>query len=198
MGQILTITGYAEAGRRTLVRHIIKKHPGARLMTSTTTKHPSKRDMKGMYHHVTEVQFTALEWMGSLLWGVLYHGLRDQGSRYGTSREVIDQLLDEEGALGILLPTPEAVVSLRGYLKSKGREDALVPVFLVAPPEDIHRRRLRSREVSEGVITRALHKAKDWHGRALKAKKDGTVPYHFIANDGRVLPTVREVLKLLK
>ncbi len=199
MGKILTITGYAESGRHRLVRRLIREHEGVRLIESVTTRAPSDSDIPGMYRHINELQFTLLEWAGKLLWGVQYRGLRDQWFRFGTPREEIERILKDEDAIGIMLLKPESVEDLWRYLKGIGKVDVLIPVFLVAPPEDIHRRRLRSRGASPATITRALHMAKSWEERARVAKENERgVPFHFIPNDGRISVTARAVNALLE
>lgn len=200
-GKILTITGYADTGRHSLVRRILAEHPNVVLIKSVTTKKPSASDIPGMYEYITEAAFTVLEWTGMLLWGVQYRGLRDRERRYGTLREeskAIDKVLETPGAIGIMMLKPESVSDLSGYLKQKGKEGDLIPLFLVAPPEKIHRRRMMSRNLSEATITRALHKAKEWEKAAQKARDEKKVQYHFIPNDGRISVVASAVNAFLK
>lgn len=201
MGKILTITGYADTGRHSLVRRIIAEHANVTLIRSVTTKKPSDSDLPGMYHYITEAAFTALDWAGLFLWGVQYRGLRDRERRYGTHREAakaIDTVLETPGAIGIMMLKPESVLDLRQYLKCRGQEDAHVPIFLVAPPEHIHRRRMKSRKHTDATVTRALHKAKEWHEAAQKVKDENKVPYHFVPNDGRISVVANAVNAFLK
>ena len=201
MGKILTITGYADTGRHSLVRRIISEHPGARLIKSVTTKRPSMSDLPGMYKYITEAAFTALEWAGLLLWGVVYKGLREHELRYGTTREdakMIDEVIKTDDAIGIMMLKPESVIDLRRYLALKGSEGAHVALFLVAPPEHIHRRRLKSRGLSDETVARALHKAQEWEEAAMKAREEEKVPYHFVPNDGRISVTANAVNAFLK
>lgn len=201
MGKILTITGYADTGRHSLVRRILAEHPSAELIKSVTTKKPSTSDLPGMYQYVTEAAFTVLEWGGKLLWGVMYRGLREHELRYGTLREeaaAIDSVLATDGAIGIMMLKPESVINLRRYLMFKGCADAHIPLFLVAPPEKIHRHRLKSRGLHEATITRVLHKAREWEKAANLAKVENKVPYHFIPNDGRISVVANAVNTYLK
>ena len=92
---------------------------------------------------------------------------------------------------------PEGVVALRQYLRKKALLDVHIAVFLEAPPEDIHRRRLKSRNISTRAMTRALHKAKEWKAAAAVSKKEGLVPYHFIKNDGRISVVANAVNALI-
>ena len=196
MGKILSITGYADTGRHSLVRRLINEHPGAVLIKSVTTKEPSGSDIPGMYEYITEARFTLLEWTGLLLWGVMYKGLRDHERRYGTLRETseeIDKVLETPGAIGITMLKPESVVRLREHLKRKGKEGEHIPLFLVAPPDHIHLRRMKSRDVSAKSMARALHKAKEWEIAARLAKEENKVPYHFVPYDGRISVTAKAV-----
>ena len=197
MGRILTITGYSESGRHSLVERLLREHPTATLIKSVTTRDPSKSDLPGMYKHIEEDVFTVYWRLGTYLWSVAYQGLREQPFRYATEPKYVDRILRDEHAIGIMLLKPEGVIALRQYLRKKGCLDVHTAVFLEAPPDDIHRRRLKSRNISLRAMTRAFHKAKEWKEAAAVSKKEGLVPYHFIKNDGRISVVANAVNALL-
>ncbi len=194
MGKLLVVVGYAESGKRTLVREIIRQHPGAVLVKSTTTRKPREHDLDDHYEHVTMIDFTLKLWSGFFLWHTSHRGHGNIWHRFGTARGAIEEILETDNALGVILLVPEVVVDLAHFLEGKGHAKNFIPIFLRAPEPKEHIRRLKKRHASDAVITRCLNEAKHWQLEADAA----VVDYHYVVNTGKSAEVARCVLRELK
>lgn len=148
-GRLFLITAPSGAGKTSLIRSLLARHPDLSFSISYTTRprRPSEVDGRD-YHFVTAEQFARMEQAGEFLEHACVFG-----NRYGTARRTVEEVLargrdvlleiDWQGAAQVRRLLPEAV-----------------SIFILPPSHTELERRLRSRGTdSEATIARRLGQA---------------------------------------
>ncbi|AVX20313.1 MAG: guanylate kinase [Bacillota bacterium] len=116
-GLLLVISGPSGAGKGTVCRALMARHPEVAYSVSATTRKPRPGEIDGVhYYFVTRERFEEMIAAGELLeWAMVY----ESGNYYGTPRQaVLDNLaagrdvileIDVQGALQIREKFPEAI-----------------------------------------------------------------------------------------
>ncbi|MCX7975413.1 MAG: guanylate kinase [Candidatus Aminicenantes bacterium] len=79
---LIVITGPSGAGKTTLIRRLLEKHPELKFSVSHTTRPPRPGEIDGVdYHFVSEAEFTRLLKKGFFVEWAVVHGFH-----YGTSK----------------------------------------------------------------------------------------------------------------
>jgi guanylate kinase len=150
-GLLLVLSAPSGAGKTTLARRFLARHPDARFSISATTRPPRGAERDGVdYHFVAPARFDELVRAGAFAEWAEVHG-----HRYGTLRSSVDEAL-REGRIAVFDIDVQGGAQLRAAWP---REAATV---LVLPPsmEELARR-LRSRSTdSEEQIARRLAAAR--------------------------------------
>ena len=158
-GQLLVLSAPSGAGKTTLARLFLERHPDATFSVSATTRAPRGAERDGVdYHFVTPERFAELVAEGALAeWAEVF------GRRYGTLRETVQAAL----ARGRIAVFDIDVQGGEQLLAAFPRETTSI---LVLPPslEELERR-LRGRSTDgEEVIARRLAEARAEVARGLR------------------------------
>jgi len=149
-GLAVVVSGPSGAGKTTLIKHLMLRHPRSHFSISATTRAPRGEEVDGVdYRFLARADFLALRDGGGLLEWAEVHG-----EFYGTPRgEVCPYLqdgrhvfldIDVQGALSVKRALPE-----QSWL-----------LFVVPPDMALLAARLRGRGTdSEAVVTRRLANA---------------------------------------
>jgi guanylate kinase len=148
-GKLFVITAPSGAGKSSLIKALLATEPGLKLSTSYTTRAPRPGEQNAReYHFVDEPSFLAMRDRGEFLENALVHG-----NRYGTSRKVISQTLDQGQDLIL-------EIDWQGAAQVRTLYPECVGIFILPPSIAELERRLRERgQDSEVVIQRRLANA---------------------------------------
>ncbi len=186
--KIVTITGASGVGKSTIVKKIMELRPDFKLIVSFTSRVPRPTDLPGEYE--CGVPSTAFEKKSMFLWVLPAHG-----NTYGTLfRSVNKSLSDKTQSMMILIP--EAVEILHNYAESVCR-GSILSFFVLSPPEEELRRRMRLRNEEEDLIKRRIKDCRKWY----EDTKRSYIPYILISNDEPdvgVEEAARKILEYLK
>ena len=157
-GNLFVISGPSGAGKGTICKAFMKKHPEVYLSVSATTREPREEDREGeTYFFLTEEEFRARIGRGEFLEHAVYCG-----NYYGTPRDkVMDQInsgrdvileIESDGAMQVRAHFPEGIF-----------------IFVCPPSMDELRERLvgRGSETPDQIAAR-LEKARLEFARAPK------------------------------
>ncbi len=134
LGAFVIITGPSAAGKSTLVDEMLRRHPSAARLITTTTRAPRPGEVSGRdYHFTTPEDFTARRDRGEFLeWAEVHAHF------YGSSREVLRRLRIDH-------PIVFGVVDVQGTATIKGVLPEARVVFVDAGNIREIRRRLSER-----------------------------------------------------
>jgi guanylate kinase len=146
----LIVTSPSGAGKTTLVRALLARHPEIVQSVSVTTRAPRPGEEDGRdYHFVTHAVFEEMVARGAFAEWAEVHG-----QRYGTSLEKLAELPPR--VKGMVF-----VIDQQGARQFKARVPQAVSVFILPPSLSELERRLRGRGTeSEESIARRLHAAR--------------------------------------
>ena len=167
-GLLLILSAPSGAGKTTLARQFLARHPGARFSISATTRAPRGAERDGVdYHFVSEERFAALEREGAFAESASVHG-----ARYGTLRATVEEAL----AAG---RTEVFDIDVQGGTRLKALYPrAALAVFVLPPSLAELERRLRARSTDgEEVIVRRLAAARS------EIERGAAVYDYFLVND---------------
>ena len=155
-GILIVVSGFAGAGKGTIMNKLIEEYPGYALSVSATSRAPREGEKEGVnYFYKTREEFEEMIKNDELLEHAEY-----VGNYYGTPRAFVEKKLDE--GMNVLLE-----IEIQGAMQiKKAFPDALL-VFIMPPsakilkerltnrgtetPEVIDKRMKRAREESEGI-----------------------------------------------
>lgn len=148
-GQLFVITAPSGAGKTSLTKALLAAEPGLKLSTSYTTRAPRPGERNGReYHFVDEPTFLAMRDRGEFLENALVHG-----NRYGTSKRVIAQTLDQGQDLVL-------EIDWQGAAQVRALYPECIGIFILPPSMEELERRLRGRgQDAEAVIRQRLANA---------------------------------------
>ncbi len=134
-GNLIIVSGPSGAGKSALSSSALTSIPRLKFSISYTTRAPRGTEQNGVeYHFVEKAEFEALIRQSELLeWAEVY------GNLYGTSRKVVDEILDEGD--DVLLD-----VDVQGAFSIRRRRPEAVTVFILPPSFKVLRERLESRK----------------------------------------------------
>jgi guanylate kinase len=150
-GQLLVLSAPSGAGKTTLARRFLERHPDALFSVSATTRAPRGAERDGVdYHFVSADRFSELVAAGAFAEWAEVHG-----QRYGTLRGTVDETL-AAGRIALF----DIDVQGGSQIKSVWPHDATT-VFVLPPSVEELERRLRGRSTdTEDVIRRRLAAAR--------------------------------------
>ncbi len=155
-GILIVVSGFAGAGKGTIMNNLIENYPGYALSVSATSRAPREGEKEGVnYFYKTREEFEEMIKNDELLEHAEY-----VGNYYGTPKAFVEKKLDE--GMNVLLE-----IEIQGAMQiKKAFPDALL-VFIMPPsakilkerltnrgtetPEVIEKRMKRAREESEGI-----------------------------------------------
>ena len=145
-GELFVVAAPSGAGKTSLVRALIERHPEVGVTVSHTTRAPRTREINGLnYHFVTPDVFSAMEDAGKFLESAAVFG-----NRYGTSHAEIERILNigHHIVLEIDWQGAEQVCALR--------PDA-ISIFILPPSVEVLMKRLhgRGQDSQDSINTRS-------------------------------------------
>ncbi len=149
-GKLIIISGFAGAGKGTVVRKLLDMYPDRfRLSVSVTTRRPRPGEKEGVHYFFRSRRaFNRMIRKGELLEYACY-----VGNYYGTPRKYVEEKLDE--GFDVILE-----IEQQGAFKVKKAMPEAVLVFLTPPTIEELERRLRGRGTeTEENIRRRLEQA---------------------------------------
>lgn len=146
---LFVIAAPSGAGKTTLVKAIVARHPELRFSISYTTRKQRPNEQHGRdYFFVDEAEFLRLRERGELLESALVFD-----NYYGTSRSQVEACLAQ--GLDVILE-----IDWQGARQVRGAMPACISIFILPPSRGELERRLRGRKTdSEEVIERRLRDA---------------------------------------
>ena len=166
-GKLFVVTAPSGAGKTSLTKALLAAEPGLKLSTSYTTRAPRAGEREGReYHFVDEPTFLAMRDRGEFLENALVHG-----NRYGTSKRVIAETLEQGQDLVL-------EIDWQGAAQVRALYPECIGIFILPPSMEELERRLRGRaQDAETVIRRRLANAQAEMAHAHEFK------YRIINND---------------
>lgn len=141
-GILMAVSGFSGAGKGTIMKRLLEKHPSYVLSVSATTRKPRQGEQDGVhYFFKTEAEFQQMIEEDAFLEHAGY-----TGHRYGTPKAFVEENL-KQGKDVIL------EIDVQGALKVKENHPELLLIFVTAPSiEEIHSRLEARGSESEEVI----------------------------------------------
>mgnify|MGYP000832609890 CR=1 FL=1 len=166
-GSLTVISGFSGAGKGTIMRELLKKHPEYALSVSVTTRSPRPGEKDGVdYHFLTQQQFDRMVKEDGLL---EHAGYVDHC--YGTPRKYVEEAI--AAGKDVILE-----IEIQGALKVKEKYPDALMLFLVPPDAQTLKERLvgRGTETAD-VIHDRLERA------AQEAQEMGSYEYIIVNDD---------------
>jgi guanylate kinase len=156
---LISLSGAAGVGKTSLARQLLSL-PHFRLLPNHTTRDPRSTDLPDEYIYVKDDEFDAGSTAGEYLWTVSIHG-----NRYATSLRFVADALAKGGATRwLMLLTPDRVKTLHDFLGTGAT--TIQSFFVLAPSENILRKRLLQRGEDESSVERRISDCTDWNESA--------------------------------
>ncbi len=179
---VFVVTGTSGAGKGTIERELLARHPELELAISATTRDRRDGEQDGReYWFISDEEFDRRLAAGDFLEHIVF----DWGQRSGTLRSEIDRILDA-GRIPLLDLETEGALRL-----ARTHGVGAVTVFVKAPSFEENERRLRERATeSEGEIEERLELAR----RQLEQEQ---LFDHVISNDEleRAVDELQEIVR---
>ena len=183
---ILTLTGASGAGKTTIAKELLNKLPiDAQMVPSYTIRKyrkPRPTDLPGEYKHISQFKFWLLKTTGAFLWTVYPHG-----NSYGTTKHWVAKALRDDNTIYIMILTPDAVIRLNDFA-GKMSPDRIFSFYVLSPPEEVLRERLRARGDKEDEIQKRIADCIKWNSEA----KISGISYEFVTNNGTIESVTEE------
>ncbi|SHF31618.1 MULTISPECIES: guanylate kinase [Caloramator] len=144
-GLLIVISGPSGAGKGTICRALLEKHPEIKLSVSCTTRSPRQNEVEGInYYFISKDKFKQMIDKDEFL---EYAEVYD--NYYGTPRENVERILNEGN--DIILE-----IDIQGALKVKEKYPEGVFVFIMPPSMEELKNRIKKRgsETEESLLKR--------------------------------------------
>ena len=148
-GILTVVSGFAGAGKGTIMNKLLESYPGYALSVSATSRNPREGEKEGVnYFFKTREEFEEMIRKGELLEHAEY-----VGNYYGTPKAFVEQKLNE--GKNVLLE-----IEIQGAMQiKKAFPDALL-VFIMPPSAEILKERLTNRGTeTEEIIKKRMQRA---------------------------------------
>ena len=144
-GSLFVISGPAGAGKGTIVKNLLEKHPDVGVSVSCTTRNPRPGEVNGVnYHFVTDEKFDEL-----VKEDAFYEWAHVHQNRYGTLKSAVAAELDK-GRDMIL------EIDVQGCRQAMQADPEITSIFICPPSRDNLANRLigRGTETEESLRVR--------------------------------------------
>ena len=161
-GILVVVSGFAGAGKGTLMKRLLEKYDGYALSVSATSRKPRAGETEGEhYFFKTREEFESMIQNGELLEHAEY-----VGNYYGTPRAFVEEKL--EAGLDVVLE-----IEIQGALQIKSMFPNSVLIYVMPPSAEELKNRLSGRGTeTKEVIKKRL-------GRAIE-ESEGIENYHYV------------------
>jgi guanylate kinase len=140
-GTLIIVSGPSGAGKSVLVADVLRSLPRLRFSVSYTTRTPRGTERNGVeYFFVDRLEFESLIRRGELLEWAEVHG-----NYYGTSRRMVDDLLEQGN--DVLLD-----IDVQGASIIRKKRADSVGIFILPPSYQVLRDRLRHRSLDDDSV----------------------------------------------
>lgn len=148
-GVLFVISGFAGAGKGTLVRMLVEKYDNYALSVSATTRKPREGEIEGVHYFYK----TKEEFLDMIEKGMLYEYAQYVDHYYGTPKEYVQKQL--EAGKDVILE-----IEIQGALKIKEQFPDTLLLFVTPPDADTLEARLRGRGTeTDDIIRKRLSRA---------------------------------------
>ena len=148
-GVLFVISGFAGAGKGTLVRMLVEKYDNYALSVSATTRKPREGEIEGVHYFYK----TKEEFLDMIEKGMLYEYAQYVDHYYGTPKEYVQKQL--EAGKDVILE-----IEIQGALKIKEQFPDTLLLFVTPPDADTLEARLRGRGTeTDDIIQKRLSRA---------------------------------------
>ena len=148
-GVLFVISGFAGAGKGTLVRMLVEKYDNYALSVSATTRKPREGEVEGVHYFYK----TKEEFLDMIEKGMLYEYAQYVDHYYGTPKEYVQKQL--EAGKDVILE-----IEIQGALKIKEQFPDTLLLFVTPPDADTLEARLRGRGTeTDDIIQKRLSRA---------------------------------------
>jgi guanylate kinase len=150
-GRLFVISAPSGAGKTSLVKALLERHPELKVSVSHTTRKPRAQEMDGReYHFVTLPEFRELIAQGEFL-----EHARVFDNYYGTGRTTVERLL--ASGTGVVLE-----IDWQGAQQVRKAMPECLTIFILPPSRQALQERLERRQTdSADIIARRLRDAVD-------------------------------------
>lgn len=150
-GILIVVSGFAGAGKGTIIKELLKKHDNYALSVSATTRKPRAGEKEGVDYFFID---SDAEFEGLIKENGLLEYARYVGNYYGTPRNYVKKTLNE--GKDVILE-----IEIQGALEIKEKFDETVLVFIMPPSAKELKQRLikratESSEIIEARLKRAI------------------------------------------
>ncbi len=133
-GSLFVISGPAGAGKGTIVKNLLEKHPDVGVSVSCTTRNPRPGEVNGVnYHFVTDEKFDQL-----VAEDAFYEWAHVHQNRYGTLKSVVEEELAKGRDLIL-------EIDVQGCSKVIANNPDITSIFICPPSRDNLAKRLIDR-----------------------------------------------------
>lgn len=150
--RLIVLSAPSGAGKTTIARHLLERHPGWNFSISATTRPLRPREVDGHdYHFLSPEEFRRRIEAGDLVeWEEIY------GNMYGTLQSEIEKLLDGDPDARVIFD-----VDVNGALAIRRAFPSDAYLIFIAPPsfEELERRLKDRSTESEDVIARRIERS---------------------------------------
>lgn len=171
--RIVLITGASGVGKSTLTEGLLGSLPGARFLTSVTTRRPRTEDLSDEYEYVAKDEFES-----AIVREEFFAYTKFSRNYYGMRVATIEAALESK-SLSIRPITPGNIPLWWERLGNRG-----LLLHIAPPPELEIKRRLTARGSSSQEITRRLREAIEWEKQISGFIRDG-IPIRIITGRNR-------------
>lgn len=185
---IVTLTGASGVGKSSIVKKLLEKISGSGLIISNTSRKHRDNDLPGEYRYLIKKEMEEMNCQNKLLWLVDNHG-----DYYGTATSDVVEIADFPDKIFFMILSAGVLDILKSFAKDLGIK--VVSIYVLAPPEEILRERLRKRGDSEIGINKKIEDCRDWDSGAMANRH---LYDYFIKNDGELKDTINEALICIK
>lgn len=183
---MMTLSGASGTGKTTIMRALLDRIPLARPLVSMTTRGPRPTDVAGEYRYVTSEEFEAMERRDEFLWTA---GVGT--TRYGTLASELHKTVEHQEIVWVTILVPERVPNIRDYARAQGQEDRIRSFYIINPPEDTLRRRMRERGDTEEKIEGRIRECRDFLERA----RSLDVPFTWVEDENDLEKKIGTILR---
>lgn len=175
MGTIISISGVSGSGKTTLADHLLSLGPQYRIIESSTTRAPRKRDRPDEFLYLSADEFKRRERENKFLWVTP----PIHGTCYGMLRESVEKALTRSG-VSVMVITIECLPVLLDYAGEHARN--VIGIYIRSQGETTLRLRLSMRMDSPQDIDKRIIECRDWDARADGINKHMSI--NFLNNKG--------------